>query len=1058
MPKKHGVFFGRFAIIAYFCTLIGLKTKNSMKKTTLILTLLLWLSSAFSAVPDLKFRRLDTRDGLSNQQTNCILRDSKGFVWVGTPYGLNRYDGYRVKTYYSDMRDTTTLRTNFVDGIQEDADGRLWLKQGIGYTIFDPVTERCDRHPEVVLEEMGISGGLEYLYIDSKKDFWVKTYNDGFYHYSQKTKKARRYAFGYGPQDFNADMGVSSMNEFGNNVMVLSFNGEMLIFDRERNAIIKKEMYLHNNQLVQDRDCKLRIDSKGNYWVVTQPFAFVWERKTGKWHHSVPTALRNWGFTDVPDEMAVWDVCEDPSQRIWLATDHGGLYVIDKAEKDLRQFLYNKYDESTLSDNTLRSIYRDQMGRMWVGTYQNGLNLYVGNTSSFRNLELGVVNTICFDKKGYSWLGTNDAGIIRYDNHTGEQVVYNKENSGIGSNTMVGSLAHSDGSVWFGTYEGGLIHIKDGQVTNYRATGDTLGLANNNVWTCFEDQWGNVWIGTLGGGVQRIDKRTGRMRTFNISNSGLTSDYISSISMTKKGWLLVAHSHYCSLINPKTFRVVNLDITKNRNGIPITEMSIMAIEDSRGLIWQGSTSGATIWDPKTGEVYLIDMRQGLFGTSVTGIVEDDKHTLWMVTDYGISNVIPQRQDDGRYSFIVRSFNSREGLQNGPYNQRSICYTNVGLILVGGQGGLDIINPRNMEDNRVKEVPVFSGLQVADRDVAVGEEVDGRVILDRALNYCDHIRLRYGDQFTVQLASTSGEVHNRSRFVYMLEGVNGNWVKTSELNPNINFTSLRYGDYTLHVRMLNDDGTIGEQEVVLGITVVAPFWRARWALLLYVVAVLVGVWWWRRWFMRRQAERMRIEQMSRELEKQQWMSEIRLQLERDGLLVKTPAPPQEELAFQPVVDELVGFVKRRVEGFKLPPESNQVKLSFISSLNRLTMRFDPDLIGRVVDTLLANSARFSPSGSRVRVSIAEVDNQAEVSVSDRGLGIPEAVREHMFDDDIDSGVGFALIRRIVELHGGSVAVDDNPGGGTIFKFLLPIDAKMPADAAADDIEEAVLMDD
>ena len=126
----------------------------------------------------------------------------------------------------------------------------------------------------------------------------------------------------------------------------------------------------------------------------------------------------------------------------------------------------------------------------------------------------------------------------------------------------------------------------------------------------------------------------------------------------------------------------------------------------------------------------------------------------------------------------------------PYNQRSICYTADGLILVGGQGGLDVINPKNMGKGRIKETPVFSGLQVFDRDVVVGEEVDGRVILDESLNDCRDMTLRYNDQFTIQLGSSSGEIHNRSRFVYMLEGFNDNWVRTSELNPNITYNSLR----------------------------------------------------------------------------------------------------------------------------------------------------------------------------------------------------------------------------------------------------------------------------
>ena len=1018
---------------------------------SLALTLLLPLTLS-AAIPDMKFRRLDTRDGLSNSQVLTIYRDTKGFVWIGTAYGLNRYDGYRVKTYYYNLRDTTTLRSNYVEQIFENADGCLWLKQGMSYSIFDPVTERCDRHPERILEKLGITGGIEYLFMDSRKDFWVKTYVNGFFHYNVKNKRLKQFRFGYDKQEIYQEIGVSGMAEFGNMVVLASNKGEVVTFDRDRDVIVSKDNYLPTHGLTNYQNCVPRFDRDGNLWIITNGGTYLRDKKSGQWHHSALQVLREWGINNVPDEASIWDMVPDDKQRIWLATDHGGLFVVDFASHDMRQFLNNKYDETSLSDNTLRNLYIDQLGRVWIGSYQNGVNLYTGNTSSIRNLELGVVNTVCHDRRGYSWLGTNDAGIIRYDNRTGEQVVYNKENSGIGSNTMVGSLVARDGTVWFGTYEGGLIHFHDGQITNYRATGDTLGLANNNVWTVCEDQWGNIWIGTLGGGVQRIDKRTGKMRTFRISNSNLPSDYISTITRTKKGWLMVAHSKFYSLINPKTFRIVNRDITNNHNNIDINETSILALEDSRGLAWQGSTSGATVWDPKTNEVYLLDMRSGLLGSTVNGIVEDANHSMWLVTDHGISNVIVQHQDDGRYTFIVRSYNSRDGLQVGPYNQRSTCYTPTGMLLVGGQGGLDVLNPGGIGKDRVKEEPVFSGLQLFDQDVIIGEETaDGRVVLKENINECRQLTLRYNDQFTILLASSSGEIHNRSRFLYKLEGFNDNWVKTSETNPSISYMSLPSGSYTLCVRMLNDDGTMGDVERSIDITIRPPLYATWWAILLYIIVGGCLAFLWYQRTLHRHAERVELERQLREYEKQELMRRMRAEME-----AKQPKPKErteEELTYRPVISELVGFVKRTAEEFK-SADDKPFKMSFQSALNRLTMKFDMDLLYRMLHILLANAVRFSPAGSRVRVNLAEVGNMAEIRITDRGLGIPEESRANMFDPNVESVVEFDVVARIVNLHGGTVRAEDNPEGGTIVIVQLPIDMMMSDDIP---VEDAVLMD-
>ena len=228
-----------------------------IRKSLLVLTLTMLLPAFVqAAIPDIKFRRLDTRDGLSNSQVLSVCRDSKGFVWIGTPYGLNRYDGYRMKTYYSETRDTTSLRSNYVDGIFESSDGKLWLKQGMGYSVFDPVTERCDRHPERLLEKQGVTGGVEYLFIDSKGDFWVKSYNDGFFHFNPTTKKVKRYNFGYGEQEFNTDIGVSSAVELDDKTVALSStNGEIICFDREHDVISRKLDYLKRNGLANNQDC-----------------------------------------------------------------------------------------------------------------------------------------------------------------------------------------------------------------------------------------------------------------------------------------------------------------------------------------------------------------------------------------------------------------------------------------------------------------------------------------------------------------------------------------------------------------------------------------------------------------------------------------------------------------------------------------------------------------------------------------------------------------------------------------------------------------------------------
>ncbi|MBQ7419615.1 MAG: hypothetical protein IJV17_02615 [Prevotella sp.] len=996
---------------------------------------------AVAAIDDMKFSRLDTRDGLSNSQLLYILRDSKGVMWFGTPYGLNRYDGYRFKTYYSYAKDTTTLRNNYVDEVYEAYDGKLWLRQGMNYTIFNPETEKFDRHPEIWLHEHGVKGGIERLFIDSHKDFWVKTFDEGFWHYSPRKGTLKQYRFGYGRQEFNNDFGVSGFTEYGKSVLISSSNGEIFCFNREKDWISWKNNYLRRTGRISNQDCKLRVDCEGNIYAISTNNCFVRINRTGRWYHSMADFVHSWGVEDVSEVTSIWDVALDKKGRYWLATDHHGLIVVDKKTRELRQFLNDKHDESSISDNTLRMIYRDQLGRMWIGTYMNGLNLYSEGLSNFRNIELGNINTICVDTAGYYWLGTNDKGIICFDPRTEEQVIYDKEHHGIGSNTMVGSLAARDGSVWFGTYEGGLIHIKNGQVTNFRATGKPTDLSNNNVWTVYEDQWGYIWIGTLGNGVQRINPRTGKMDVpISLNNSILPSDYISTITKTKKGWLMVSHSKYYSIINPKTRKVINRNVSDNKNDVSITETSICGFQDSRGLSWQGSVSGATIWDPKTNDVYLLDMRSGLFGSTVNGITEDQHHTIWLSTDHGVTNIVPEQYPNGKWHFLVRSFNNRDGLQNGPYNQRSICMTPDGKVLIGGQGGLDIIDLNRMVKGRFVEKPEFSGLKIFGRDVSVGEKVGGRVVLEKALNVCREISLRYDDQFTVQLATNSGEIHNRSRFAYKMAGYNEEWIRTEEVNPNVTYSSLRPGFYLLCVRILNDNGSFSDEESRIAITIRPPLWRTRWMVLLYMILIAIAAWFWRKWYMKRQERRMKAENVRRELEKQQWMNEMRMQLVNEHVQDKTPYTPQEEeVTIHKRTIDLVAFTRQYCKEYETPVEDTNVKVNFLSSVPELDVDFDSEQMEEIFNITFRNAAIFTPNDCRISVGVARTqDGKAQIQIADNGIGIKDEFKEHAFDPIVNGdGSNLHKVKAIVDAHEGEVHIEDNPGGGTIIVVTLPL---------------------
>ena len=840
------------------------------------------LLSTAAIIPDMKFRRLDTREGLSNSQVFSIYRDSHGYMWFGTGYGLNRYDGYRFRTFFSYDKDTTSLRNNRIDEIQEAHDGLLWLKQGMNYSLYDPRTEKVDRNPGRWLNAQGIKGSVESLHLDSKKNYWVKTYEDGFYYYSPETKKLNHFAFGYGANEFAKEFGVSAYAESAEGMILVSTYGELMCINGERGKVIWKDDYVKRT-LDAYNDYWVTVDKDQNIWVITHSTGtYIYVKKEKRWYSSLTELMRARGYENVPDDILVWEVCYDPKGYLWVGTDHLGVLVLDEENRQWRQFVNVKGDETSLPDNTIKHLYLDQLGRMWLASYKNGIAMCSEALSNFKSLAVGDINAITEDQEGYYWLGRNDGGIIKMDPKTLEPVeTFTKQSLGVPSDIIVGSYTSKDGSLWFGTYEGGLLKYKDGHWSNYRASDPGSAFVTNNIWGITEDKWGHIWVGVLGGGVVRIDKKTGKQRAFTTENSDLKTVWTNSISTGSNGWIVLGNSEYYALIHPGTFKVINGTFPEDNSmkAITVSTATTQAFIDSRGLLWQCSPSGVVIYDLKTKQKTLLDMKSGLHGSNVVAVTEDIRQTMWIATDHGVSNITPLRQDDGTWTFTIRNFNNRDGLQPGPFNQRAIYCSRTGELLLGGQDGLDIISTQKLGDGDSKERPVFSGLVLFDHEVEVGEKIDGRVILDLALDLQGSISLSYAqNQFTIHMASDNGGVNNSTRFIYQLQGFNDKWIKTTAANPDITYMSLPPGSYTLCVRMLKDDGTMGEVESRLDIHIGSPWYSSWWAWCCYglLAALLLFVWsrmsqWRKTWREHRQQREM--EKMTAEEEEKTEEDEV-----------------------------------------------------------------------------------------------------------------------------------------------------------------------------------------
>jgi ligand-binding sensor domain-containing protein len=960
-------------------------------------------STAYGATDNIGFRRFTVHDGLSDSQVNCIYKDSRGYLWVGTSLGLNRFDGFRFKTYFTQAGNANSLLNNDVSDVIEDAIHRMWIRTSYGYCIFDPVTETFDNNPHAWLQTIGVKGSVAHVFGDTKHNLWFDVDNVGCYYYDFATKKTT-----FIPQGRSRNtlpMGsVTNITETDGTFVVTYNDGTLAKIDVKSRRVMWINRYVPQHGGMGNKGYCTFVDSRHNYWVYTGDACMVYFSARHEWRNL---------------NVMVTTVRQDRNGLVWLATDHNGIIIMDTDGNVLNNFTKSNGDNRSVSDNTLECLFIDEFGTVWVGTYKNGFAChYIGQTT-FLTVDLGDVCTICEDNNGLLWCGTNDDGIVRYNPKDGSKTHYNSNDTHLGTDIMVCSMRASDGSLWFGTFLGGLTQYKNGQFKSYRTTNS--GIESDNVWTIAEGPDHNIYIGTLGAGLQILNTKTQQFSTFNHANSGLASDYLSSICFDRSGNLLLGHSQGFSFMNIKTRKITNFQYTKS--GERLSSPTVNQIFcDSRGLIWVATASGLDVYDRKTDQISVVEVQAKISNTNINSITEDRQGMIW-ISEANIVSRIKISNKDGKWNFFVNSFSEADGLMNTMFNKRSILSMRNGDIVVGGYEGINIIPKLNVESRKMSTTVLFSGLVLFDHPVSVGEEFNNRVILDKSINESHSLKLAYNENaFTIQLASSDLGVPDRCRFSYRLKGFHDRWMLTTEDQPNVTFTNLASGSYDLEVKAVDYNGNTISPVNTLHISVMPPFYRSFWAYLFYLIVILGASYYARRTLKRRreEAKERAEEEKRRKLDdmKQVFFINVSHELRTPLTLILSPLAgiisqeSNEKIKdklklinrnalklldminqmldlrrlmvsaehLQTKYGDVVEFVHGICDQF-LSLSEKHITLTFYSSVSKLDMDFDRDKVGKIVNNLLSNAFKFTRDNGRVDVSLNLQENHIKTENGD-----------------------------------------------------------------------------
>lgn len=794
-----------------------------------------------------KFDHITTEHGLSQGTINCIYQDKKGFIWMGTADGLNRYDAYSFRVFKPDPKDSLSISSSYITCITGDKHGNIWIgTRNDGFNVYNPLTNKFKRYRSEPGKQNTISSNaIKTIFIDKKGLVYIGTQGSGLNILNPETNVVKTYTAS--ASDGLSDNYVFQIIELDQNkVCIGSESGILDIFDSEKGTF---EHIVYKKDLKKIRDnfgTTLLKDKNGKIWVGAQ--------NNGLFLIDINTqAVKEYDISLLKSNI-ISSLYEKDGQ-IFIGTDGGGINILDPSTGKVTYLLNDPGNPFSLSNNAVYCIYEDNAGTLWVGTYQFAVNVYNPYKYKFKHYtkQIGVNNSlsnksviaIYADKTNRLWIGTDGGGLNLFvpENNSFKTIVNNPADpKSISGDVIKSILEDSEGNFWIGTYAHGLnlFDRKTNKSTRFiHNSNDPSSLANNNIWSIVEDSKKNLWIGIMGGGLDKFDPKTKTFQHFapkdNDPNSlsGLT---VKVIFEDKEGNLWVGTEvNGLNLFNPSSNNFTRFVYSPNdKNSIPNNDIRDI-FQDSKGNLWIGTSNGLAQFNYKDKTFTNSEVNKSLQSKVIHGIQEDRNGNLWMSTNKGIVRYNPQTGS-------LKSFDVKDGLQGNDFNCTSVFKNNVtGELYFGGLNGYNVFIPEEIKDNPVKPNIIFSNLFISGQLVKPYDTINNRVILTKELSETDGITLSHRENiFEVEFAALNYVSPAKNQYEYMMEGIDTTWHRTNADKRIANYMNLAAGTYTLRVRGSNNDGIWSEQEAVLKIKVLAPWWKTWWFRLLVIAIIGWGI--------------------------------------------------------------------------------------------------------------------------------------------------------------------------------------------------------------------------
>lgn len=1009
---------------------------------------------------DINFTALTTKDGLSSNSVNAILKDHYGVMWFGTEDGLDKFDGTHFTVYRQKPGDSTSLQANEILALHEDKAGNLWVgTSGGSLSLYDRRRDAFINFPATGGPNAISNNVINGVCSDYQGKIWIAHYS-GVNILNPATNRITEFPLASRSAALHFNPSCNCVFEDRQRRMWIGTSEGLFQYNPKTKSLIR---FLHSSQdpstLSSSDINSVAEDEKGNIWIGTT--AGLSMLKPGANGFINYTQSNNGNANTLGGNMII-SIAVD-GDKLWLGTG-AGLDIMDTKTGKTSQFRQNYRDIHSLTAKSVHAVYIDKQGIYWLGTVRGGVDKYDKNINLFnfikgnvfdpKGLNASIVTSFAEHQNGNVYIGAEEGGLMVFDPRTKLFQHFNIQSGrkNEGKQPVILALEMSrKKQLMIGTFSDGLFVLDpvSGKYRQLMQGTRAKDLNSNDIFCIKEDRSGKIWVGTNGEGVNVLNEEHKVMVRYT-PNPQFANDirlpingFIRDIQEDRDGniWL-ATHGGGIAVLQPVSgkFTIYNSANSKLPN-----DKVLSLLEDSHGNIWAGTFGGGVgLFNKSTKQFITYSEKDGLQNNTVYKIVSDQSGLLWVSTNKGISSIDINTKK-------INNYNYHNGVQNNNFVHGAGLRISHGELFFGGLDGFNYFNPAYLKKNINIPSVLITELRISNQLVA--PSADGPI--KENISIAKEINLDYKQNFALSFVGLNYTSPEQNMYAYKLDGFDKNWNYVGS-STTASYTNLDPGEYIFRIKASNNDGVWNNNGTSIRIYVRPPFWRTTFAYILYALIIIGSVLYFRYKSIQKirrefalEQERMQKEQERKEAERTHELDRLKIKfltnlshefrtpislilgpvekllsqkknessigqlhmikrnarrlLNLVNQLLDFRKMEEQELKLQTSEGELVTFVKEVVDSFKDLSERKKIDFVFRSQIDQLYTLFDHDKLERILFNILSNAFKFTLAGGQIRLELERDDNRSResitwvaIKVTDTGIGIPEDKKGKIFE--------------------------------------------------------------